>query len=163
MGVSVAKHRQEILKLARKKKWHPIAWLMLAIKQAWQACTLIRRESTALTVTPVRNNSLRWKVAMLQRNKRTRAAPSECGAIRHDNNSPVPVAKHSMLMLTNGIPDTVSHNSDSSWVESESNAVTNQWNSSFSSMAVNLIEGEYWSSSTHEIQWDTMFQNLQPT
>ncbi|KAK4410629.1 hypothetical protein Sango_0135900 [Sesamum angolense] len=125
MGVSIAKHRLEILKLARKRE-------------------------KPLSVVPTRNHSLRWKVAMLQRNK--------------------------SLMLTNGSPVGGSQSSgstkSSSWIESEANAESghitqdapaNAWNSSFSSTVVHSLEGEYWSSSTEEIKWDSMFQNLKPT
>ncbi|KAL0429762.1 UNVERIFIED_CONTAM: hypothetical protein Sradi_0602200 [Sesamum radiatum] len=159
MGVSIAKHRLEILKLARKEKSRsikPVLWFVFAIKQtknylAKHIHALVHRENSTLSVVPTRNHSLRWKVAMLQRNKRS-------------------------LMLTNGSPVGGSQSSgsskSSSWIESEANAESghitrgapaNTWNSSFSSTVVHSLEGEYWSSSTEEIKWDSMFQNLKPT
>ncbi|KAI3463436.1 hypothetical protein Pfo_020099 [Paulownia fortunei] len=186
MGITIAKHRLEILKLAREKKGrsiHPVLWFMFAVKQtknylAKHIQALVHRENSALSLRPKRNHSLRWKVAMLQRNKRlSLRAPSakpEWPMIRSD--SPRFVSGHRMLMLTNGSPMADSQSSgstqSSSWAESEANAesghitrdaLANPWNSSFSRTTVHSLEGEHWSSSTEEIKWDSMFQNLKPT
>ncbi|KAL0463950.1 UNVERIFIED_CONTAM: hypothetical protein Slati_0282600 [Sesamum latifolium] len=184
MGVSIAKHRLEILKLARKGRTRsikPVLWFTFAIKQtknylAKHIHALVHRENSTLSVVPTRNHSLRWKVAMLQRNKRLRVIPAKPAWPMLRNDSPIFVSGNRSLMLTNGSPVGGSQSSgstkSSSWNESEANAESghitqdapaNTWNSSFSSTVVHSLEGEYWSSSTEEIKWDSMFQNLKPT
>ncbi|KAL0380373.1 UNVERIFIED_CONTAM: hypothetical protein Sangu_0101600 [Sesamum angustifolium] len=184
MGVSIAKHRLEILKLVRKEKSisiKPVLWFVFAIKQtknylAKHIHALVHRETSALSVVPTRNHSLRWKVAMLQRNKRLRVIPAKPAWPMLRNDNPIFVSGNKSLMLTNGSPVGGSQSSgstkSSSWIESEANAESghitqdapaNAWNSSFSSTVVHSLEGEYWSSSTEEIKWDSMFQNLKPT
>lgn len=181
MGISIAKHRLEILKLARKKKKeggksiHPIVWFMFAFNRtknyvAKQIRAFKHNESSSLSVVPKRNHSLRWKVAMLQRNKRLRPMLG--------NDGPRYVSEPGILMLTNGSPAEGSRSSGSTrssvWVESEANAesghfttmdeaVANPWNSSFSRTTNLSPDREYWSSSTEEIKWDSMFKNLKPT
>ncbi|XP_051119623.1 uncharacterized protein LOC127243581 [Andrographis paniculata] len=182
MGVKVAKHRLEILKLAREENGgggrnvRLILWLVLAIKQARKYLArhvraLVHREkSSALSVVPPRNHSLRWKVAMVQRNKRLRASESPMTR----SGSPLSVPSHGMLMLTEGSHVGDSRNSDSTqsltWVETEGNVepgfvrkdvLTNlASNSSFSSSVIHSLDGEYWSE---EIKWDAMFQDMKPT
>ncbi|KAH6771906.1 hypothetical protein C2S51_010310 [Perilla frutescens var. frutescens] len=178
MGVSIAKHRLEILKLARKKKGkkssiHPVLWLMFAVKQTKnyvvkRVQALVHHESSPLSVVPTRNHSLRWKVAMLQRNSRLRKP--EWPMLGYDGPRLVP--DHGIMMLTNGSPGSGS-TEGSIWVESEANAesghittteaVANTRDSSFSGTMIHSPDMEYWSSSTEEIKWDSMFKNLKPT
>ncbi|KAG8388256.1 hypothetical protein BUALT_Bualt02G0106800 [Buddleja alternifolia] len=181
MGISIAKHRVEILKLARKHhgtRTHPISWFLFAIKQTKNYLikhiqSFVHRENSSHnSLVPKRNHSLRWKVAMLQRSKRSRSSKQEWRL--------KPRNDHKILMITNGSPESFRGNSvissssrTSSWVETESNVesgrmtreamANNPLNSSFSSTMVQTLEGEYWSSSTEEIKWDSMFQNLKPT
>ncbi|XP_047942119.1 uncharacterized protein LOC125189000 [Salvia hispanica] len=186
MGVSIAKHRLEILKLARKNKGmrtiHPILWLMFAVKQTRKYVVkhiqaLLHHQRSPLLVVPSRNHSLRWKVSMLQRNKRLRAPLGEAEWPRIGSDSPRFVSVPGILMLTNGSPMAGSQSSGSTqssiWVESEANAesghittaeaLANPWNSSFSRTSIHSPDMDYWSSSTVEIKWDSMFKNLKPT
>ncbi|EYU24626.1 hypothetical protein ABFS82_04G107900 [Erythranthe guttata] len=178
MGISTAKHRLEILKLASsstkkinrgRKIADPVLWFVFAMKRTKNyvsgrihaLLTARRRESSnpALSVVPpMRCHSLRWKVAMLQRSKRV--------AVKANNNNKqreLPVSRNDrsprfvvdgdcgILMLTNGgDPQSPDSSPSSRWAGSEGLA-NNAWNSSFS-------------SSTEEIiKWDSMFQNLKPT
>ncbi|XP_057787880.1 uncharacterized protein LOC131005091 [Salvia miltiorrhiza] len=186
MGVSIAKHRLEILKLARKKKGrrsiYPVLWFMLAIKQTKNYVVkhiqaLLHHDRLPLSVVPSRNHSLRWKVSMLQRNKRLRAPPGKTEWPVIGSDGPSFVSDPGILMLTNGSPMEGSRSSGSSqssiWVESEANAesghittaeaLANPWNSSFSRTTIHSPDRDYWSSSTEEIKWDSMFKNLKPT
>lgn len=77
MGISVAKHRLEILKLARKEKRrgiHHISRLISMIKRTNKIFgnyirKWVHHEDSALTVVPKCSYSSRWKAAMLKRNK----------------------------------------------------------------------------------------------
>lgn len=146
MGISIAKHRLEILKLARKEKGaspHPMTRVLVAIKRtkrclakyirAWS-----RREESALVVVPRPGYATRWRGAMLKRNKK------------------LMMANQGRLLLTNGSPVVVS----------------GPRLDSFSSPVVYDLHKEakmdgdddgYWSTGVEEIRWDTMFQNLKPT
>lgn len=190
MGVSIAKHRLEILKLARKKKKKkkkkgmrrsilPVLWLVFAVKQTKNYVVkhiqaLVHHERSPLSVVPSRNHSLRWKVSMLQRNKRLMAHPGKTEWPVIGNDGPRLVSDSGILMLTNGSPSRSSGSSQSSiWVESEANAesghlptveaLANPWNNSFSRTTILSPDMDYWSSSTEEIKWDSMFKNLKPT
>ncbi|KAL1554130.1 hypothetical protein AAHA92_14724 [Salvia divinorum] len=183
MGVSIAKHRLEILKLARKNKTiHPLLWLMFALKQTRNYVVkhiqaLVHHQPSPLLVVPARNHSLRWKVSMLQRNKRLRAPPGEAEWPVIGSDGPRFVSDPGILMLTNGSPMAGSRSSGSTqssiWVESEANAesahittaeaLANPWNSSFSRTTIHSPDMDYWSSSTEEVKWDSMFKNLKPT
>lgn len=172
MGVSVAKHRLEILKLARKNKGsgvHPVLWLMFVLKRTKNYVrkhiqTLVHRESARLSVVPKRHHSLRWKVAMLQRNKRAGPQTGKVEWPMLGHGSPVFVSGDGVLMLTNGSPMVDSRSSGSTqsscWVDSEGNGDELR---RFSRATTRSPEGEYWSSSAEEIKWDSMFKNLNPT
>ncbi|KAA8540520.1 hypothetical protein F0562_024561 [Nyssa sinensis] len=99
MGISIAKHRLEILKLARKEKGggspHPMSRLIVAIKRTKRSLakyirTWVHRDDSALVIVPKRSYSSRWKGAMLRRNKK------------------LLMAKQGRLLLTNGSPMVVS-------------------------------------------------------
>ncbi|KAF8407185.1 hypothetical protein HHK36_006311 [Tetracentron sinense] len=146
MGISIAKHRLEILKLARKEKGgssRPVSRLLAAIKKTKRCFaryirTWVHREDSALVVMPKPSNSKRWKGDMLKRNKNLR------------------MLKQERLMITNGSPKVAGPPVDP--------------------MVYNIGYGEkvddgddddddtYWSSTGVEnIRWDTMFQDLKPT
>ena len=159
MGISIAKHRLEILKLVRKErgeKAHAISRLLIAIKRTKKSFakyirTWVRREeeSSALVVVPRPGYGSRWRGAMLKRNKK------------------MAMATQGMLMLTHGSPKAVS--------------VSKRRVDSFSSTPVvysvpreEKIDGDgdgdgygeddgHWSTVVEEIRWDTMFQDLKPT
>lgn len=148
MGISIAKHRLEILKLARKEIGagpHPMARVLVAIKRTKRSLakylrTWVRREESALVVVPRPGYGTRWRGAMLKRNKK------------------LMMAKQGRLLLTNG---TFS-----------SPMISGARLDSFSSPVIydlhkeEKMEGDddgYWSTGVEEIRWDTMFQNLKPT
>lgn len=144
MGISIAKHRLEILKLARKEKGggsrRPMSRLLIAIKQTKKClATYIRRwvhrEESALVVVPRASYGSKWKGAMLKRNKKLMLANQE------------------RLMLTNGSSPMV--------------FATPRFDSFLSPMVNEekmKDEGDdYWLTGVEEIKWDAMFQDLKPT
>lgn len=162
MGISIAKHRLEILKLARKEKAssngpHPMTRLMVAIKRTKRSLaryirTWVHRDGddTALVLVPRRSYSSRWRGSMVKRNKR------------------LMVAKQGRLLLTNG-------SSSSPMVMYSGGGASARVNSFSSPVVYDLVTDEkmegyddeeedgYWSTGVEEIRWDTMFQNLKPT
>ncbi|XP_008775756.1 uncharacterized protein LOC103696034 [Phoenix dactylifera] len=144
MGISIAKHRLEILKLAKKSNSpQPVARLLTAMKKTTKFLakyihSLVRRENSAIVVVPRPSyGGARWKGTMLKRNKR------------------LALLKQGRLMLTEG-----------SVKVARPNSVTH----SASPVAYNNREGEKggdkdgcWGSSTEAIRWDSMFQDLKPT
>ncbi|KAL3618384.1 hypothetical protein CASFOL_038705 [Castilleja foliolosa] len=176
MGISTAKHRLEILKLATAEKRNrraivkPVSWFKFAIKQTKtyltkKIDTLVhhhrrRQENsimTSLVPGAVRNHSLRWKVSMLQRNNRVRTTLAKPYWL--DSPPRFVSTNNEIVMLKNGSPGPSSGSSPSSdWAESEANPESaNPGNSSFSRTTVRSA------SSTEEIKWDSMFKNLKPT
>ncbi|KAI3455278.1 hypothetical protein Pfo_011941 [Paulownia fortunei] len=150
MGISIAKHRLEILKLARKEKGsfrHPMSGILIAIKRTKRCFskylrTLIHREESALALVPRRSNSARWKNALVKRNKRLMV-------VNKQNRAP--------LLLTNGSPMYF----PSSRINSFPSPLVHELERDDQKMEGDY--DEYWSSAVEEIRWDTMFQNLKPT
>ena len=105
MGISIAKHRLEILKLARKEKGRTplraVGMFVVAVKKtkrclanyirSWNHC-----ENSALVVVPTKPSSagLRttWKSAMMKRNKKLTLSMS------------MPLPKQERFLLTHGSP-----------------------------------------------------------
>ncbi|KAF3525598.1 hypothetical protein F2Q69_00049884 [Brassica cretica] len=148
MGISIAKHRLEILKLARRdKKASPltarsISRVLIAIRKTGKCFSeyvraWIRREesSRALVVVPRSSGNGRWKGALMKRKKRS-VTPS--------NGNGGGLGKEERLMLTNGTPCRFE---------------------SFSSSTVldYGLKEEKDCDVEEEIKWDSMFQNLKPT
>ncbi|KAI3785995.1 hypothetical protein L1987_45121 [Smallanthus sonchifolius] len=142
MGISIAKHRLEILKLARKQKGshgsHPISKLMIAIKKTKRTLasyirTWVHQDDSSLVLVSKSYGSGR-KGNMLRRNKRfvtfKQATPT--------------------LLLTNGY-----HNSDSVKYDQEKKDGGDRDDHG----RIDKEEG----GGVKEIKWDTMFQNLKPT
>ncbi|GMH03614.1 hypothetical protein Nepgr_005453 [Nepenthes gracilis] len=150
MGISIAKHRLEILKLARKKGRgggpHPVAGLIIAIKKTKKSlakciASWVCREDQALVVVPRRSYSSRWKTSVLKRNKNSM------------------MRKEERLMLTNG---------------SDPLLISTPVLESFSSPLVYDLQTKeklkgsdhdngHWTPAVEEIKWDAMFQDLKPT
>ncbi|KAF9685073.1 hypothetical protein SADUNF_Sadunf03G0016400 [Salix dunnii] len=92
MGISIAKHRLEILKLARKDRGaspHAMARVLVAIKRTKRSLakyvrTWVHSKESALVLVPRPGYGTRWRGAMLKRNKK------------------LMMAKQSRLLLTNG-------------------------------------------------------------
>ncbi|KAJ0006722.1 hypothetical protein Pint_30213 [Pistacia integerrima] len=95
MGISIAKHRLEILKLARKEKGattpRPVSRLLFAIKRTKRSLAKYLRtwvHGEASSSSPA-GYATRWRGAMLKRNKK------------------LIMAKQGRLLLTNGSPTPV--------------------------------------------------------
>lgn len=148
MGISIAKHRLEILKLAREEKGaapRPMARVLIAIKRtkrclakyirAWSS-----RDGSSLVVVPSpAGYATRWRGAMLKRNKK------------------LMMAKQGKLLLTNGSPMVVSGPKRLGIFSSPV---------MYDLHKEEKMDGDddgYWSTGVEEIRWDTMFQNLKPT
>ncbi|KAE9600537.1 hypothetical protein Lal_00045812 [Lupinus albus] len=150
MGISIAKHRLEILKFARKHKGkcpHIVARLMVAIKRTRKRFadyfrTMTRREeSEALVMVPPTPRpsgfGTRWKSAVMKRNKK------------------LMVAKQERLFLTNATsPNTVV-----SALDDCSSLVMYHFQKE---EKIDENDEGYWSAAVEEIKWDTMFQDLKP-
>lgn len=148
MGISIAKHRLEILKLARKEKGtglRPITRLFVALKRtkknlAKYIQTWVHREESALVVVPRPSYGTRFRGAMLKRNKKLMMAN-----------------QGNRLLLTNGSPVVVS----GPRLESFSSPLV------YDLHKEEKVEGGdddgYWSTGVEDIRWDTMFQDLKPT
>ncbi|CAH8356164.1 unnamed protein product [Eruca vesicaria subsp. sativa] len=146
MGISIAKHRLEILKLARRnKKPSPltarsVSRVLIAIRKTGKCFSeyvraWIRREesSRALVVVPRSNGNGRWKGGLMKRSKRS-VTPSNGNG-----------GKEERLLLTNGTPCRLESFSSSAGLE------------------YGLREEEKGCDVDEEIKWDSMFQNLKPT
>ncbi|XP_050382846.1 uncharacterized protein LOC126799648 [Argentina anserina] len=163
MGISIAKHRLEILKLARKEKGRlasstprPMTRLIVAIKKTKRCFaefvrTWTRRseDSSALALVPRPSKyRARFRGAMMKRSKN-----KKLGATKQ--------VQGTRLLLTNGTaassPVVVSGQSYGDGLSSP--------------MVYDLRKEEkmdaddeaYWSTGVEEIKWDTMFQDLKPT
>lgn len=155
MGISIAKHRLEILKLAKKERISnnnnnfPISRLIISIKRTKKAIvefiqTLACRDESALVLASKKSYSSSWGGAMSKRNSRRQVSNT---------------GKQERLLLTNG-----DHNTPLEIVNSRIH--------SFSSPRVYDVRGydkmdgyddPYWSAPVEEIKWDSMFQDLKPT
>ncbi|KAL5056820.1 hypothetical protein RYX36_028424 [Vicia faba] len=150
LGISIAKHRLEILKLAKKDKRkfpHTVAKFVAAIKKYVRSLT--HTEESALVVVPTTRSSggfgRRWKSGIMKRNKK------------------YVVAKQEKLFLTNGVVPVPALSGDLD---------------GFASPVVHHFQKEqrvdgggdgggvggdgYWSAAVEEIKWDTMFKDLKP-
>lgn len=178
MGISVAKHRLEILKLARKGKQRitrlrPIIWFLIAIKQTKKyLAKRIRQDDSALSIVPAqRSYSSRWKAAaMLKSNKKFMAAAAAKqgssrsmltyggGIIGYNDDITQPVESGlTILMLTNGSPTMESPYLTYSF--SSPNCLELSRNDK-----VDRADGEEdLANSIESMRWESMFQDLKPT
>ncbi|KAL6563149.1 hypothetical protein OROHE_005736 [Orobanche hederae] len=191
MGISIAKHRLEILKLAtkeeKKKNKRALMRSVLSFKFtitqtknyiAKKIETFVHvhfhdRGNSALRLTshPKRNQSLRWKVAMLQRNKKVRTSLAKPNwpliVLRNDDNDDshrFVSGNNEITVLAKESPtggDYRSSGSDRSSTLVETG--TKAESGSYTRTTVRSAEGENWSSSREEIKWGSMFKNLKPT
>ncbi|KAL3721122.1 hypothetical protein ACJRO7_005875 [Eucalyptus globulus] len=144
MGISIAKHRLEILKLARKEKGsssrfspRSISRFLVAIKRTKRYLTKyvrtwVHQEKSALVVVPRPPYSSNWRGAMLKRNRKLTPATSN--------------SKSPRLLLTNG---SASIDYPVVYALSKEDKAD--------------VDDGYWSNGVEEIRWDTMFQDLKPT
>ncbi|CAI9113924.1 OLC1v1014629C1 [Oldenlandia corymbosa var. corymbosa] len=169
MGICVAKHRLEILKLARKEKHRglfPVFWLQIAIKQAKNYvakhnCVHIGRDHLNRTsaMMPRLNYSTRWKTSMLKRNTKRLITATKQQIVGQKQSSttkgnldstPVIASKQEVLMLTNGSPLDSSSSSDTDSSSPDSHEEIPKIRK------VNLPIEE-------DLRWEMMFQQLKPT
>ncbi|CAI9786942.1 unnamed protein product [Fraxinus pennsylvanica] len=154
MGISIAKHRLEILKLARKEKDsvpHPMSRLFIAIKRTkrwfskyFHART--RREDSSLALVPRHGHRSGWNYDMVKRNKRLVVTKQ---------------SRETPLLLTNGSP-MLMHNSQTNSLSSPLYMMSHDLHKDDQKMHHQDYE-EYWSSAVEDKRWDTMFHNLKPT
>ncbi|KAK0596393.1 hypothetical protein LWI29_015294 [Acer saccharum] len=161
MGISIAKHRLEILKLARKNKLGPrptMSRLLFAIKRSKRSLAKCLRNwihpqesSSALVVVPRSTTGSRWRGAMLKRNKKLMMANTH--HYSYNNKQP-------RLLLTNSrsISGPIRIESFSSPVVCDYNQKDHE-----ETMEGDDDDDGYWSTGVEEIRWDTMFQDLKPT
>jgi hypothetical protein len=150
MGISIAKHRLEILKLARKEKGkspRAMARVLVAIKRTKRCLakyirTWIRSEESALVLLQRPGYGTRWRGTMLKRNKK------------------LMMSKQGRLLLTSGSFSNTPMISAGPTLDSFSSPVIYDLNKE--KLDQGGDEG-YWTTGVEEIRWDTMFQNLKPT
>ncbi|KAJ0755389.1 putative sterile alpha motif domain-containing protein [Helianthus annuus] len=165
MGISIAKHRLEILKLVRKQRGsnglHPISKLVIAIKRTKRSLGRCIRawmhpDDSSLVLVSKSYGSGYWKGNMLRRNKRL-------VTIKQATTTPT-------LLLTNGNY----HKSNSFKVNTfscpldydlEHDQDKKEGGDHDGHARFDEEEGGgYWAGGgVKEIKWDTMFQNLKPT
>ncbi|KAK7294054.1 hypothetical protein RJT34_16937 [Clitoria ternatea] len=160
MGISIAKHRLEILKLARRVKGkrpppRPVASLMVAIKRTKRCLTNYIRmfvrsceeESSALVVVPSSSSSLssrpRWKSSVMRRNKKLMGAKQERLLLTNGSSTVVPA----LPGLDGFTSPMVYHFHKEGKMERDYH---------------DDDDNRYWSSAVEEIRWDTMFKDLKP-
>ncbi|KAG9150914.1 hypothetical protein Leryth_003041 [Lithospermum erythrorhizon] len=177
MGISIAKHRLEILKMKIEKHnnmHHPIWWLILAMKQtkryvSKQVQELVKnRRDSSLSIVPKQSfqmHSARWKVAMLKRNKNYVTAKQENipSPIISYGSSPV-VQSKKILMLTNGSPLVEHHHSWNTYASSSPMVYDFGYYKKGGMMDDG--DGEYFETDVvpvEDIKWHAMFQDLKPT
>ncbi|KAK9066304.1 hypothetical protein SSX86_013625 [Deinandra increscens subsp. villosa] len=157
MGISIAKHRLEILKLARKQKGsngsHPISKLIFAINKNRRRLasfirTWVHRDDSSLVLVRRSYGSGR-KGSMLRRNRRLvtlKQAPPT-------------------LLLTNGCHKSNSFkvNGFSSPLAYDDQDQEKKDGGDRDSHECSNEEKSGGGGGVKEIKWDTMFQNLKPT
>ncbi|OIT34377.1 PREDICTED: uncharacterized protein LOC109244756 [Nicotiana attenuata] len=148
MGISIAKHRLEILKLVKKERGavpNSMSKFLLVMKRTKKRFSkyfrtwVLRRDESTLALVPRRSYSSRGKRTMLK--------------MKRNKSSVVAAPKQNTLLLTNGSPLFMS----SSRINSFSSPMVHDLRSD---EKMELDYGDYWTSS---IRWDSMFQNLKPT
>ncbi|XP_009600186.1 uncharacterized protein LOC107795815 [Nicotiana tabacum] len=147
MGISIAKHRLEILKLAKKERGavpNSMSKFLLVMKRTKKRFSkyfrtwVLRSDESALALVPRRSYSSRGKRTMLKMKR---------------NKSSVVAPKQNTLLLTNGSPIFM----PSSRINSFSSPMVHDLRGD---EKTELDYSDYWTSS---IRWDSMFQNLKPT
>lgn len=162
MGISIAKHRLEILKLATKNKRkspHTVAKFVAAIKRTKKYLsnyvrTLTHTEESALMVVPTRPNGgfgRRWKSAMMKRNTKFVVAKQEKMFLTNGNSSMPKSVVPALSGDLDGFSSPVVYHFQKEQKMDEDDGNNND----------NHDDG-YWSASVEEIKWDTMFKDLKP-
>ncbi|XP_004506965.1 uncharacterized protein [Cicer arietinum] len=157
MGISIAKHRLEILKLSRKEKGNkrqqrPMAKLIVAIKRTKRSlANYIRRT----LVTCEESNSALVVVP-------TSRASNYYGTTRSwkRSNKKMKVAKQERLLLTNGSPSPTIMPALA--LDSFSSPMVYHFHEGKIKRDGDDDDNGYWSAAVEDIRWDTMFHDLKP-
>ncbi|VVA95890.1 unnamed protein product [Arabis nemorensis] len=165
IGISIAKHRLEILKLARRdRKPSPltgrsISRVLIAIRKTGKCFSeyvraWIRREesssSRALVIVPSSSGNWRWRGSLLKRSKRYVMPSNGNGGFGGGG-------KEERLLLTNGTPTSRFDSFSNSMVSVSDYGLKEEKNCGDD-------DDGYWGKDVEEeIKWDSMFQNLKPT
>ncbi|XP_054782227.1 uncharacterized protein LOC129301095 [Prosopis cineraria] len=162
MGISIAKHRLEILKLAKKEKprsSNPVVSRLIGTIKKTKKClsnyihSLIHREKSALVVVPTKPTSdqeTRWKSSMVKRSRSKKL-------IVNSN------YKQERLLLTNGNSAVVPTLPVLDGFSISSPKVKNLQKEMKKADEDDDGDGDgYWSAALEEIRWDAMFQDLKP-
>ncbi|KAK2371613.1 sterile alpha motif (SAM) domain-containing protein [Trifolium repens] len=166
MGISIAKHRLEILKLAKKdkrKSQHPVAKFVAAIKKTKKSLanyvrTLTHTEESALVVMPTRQGDgfgRRWKSAMMKRNKKFVVAKQEKMFLKNGNSSMPSVVVPALSGDLDGFSSPVVYHFQKEQKMDGDDGGVHKDNDDDD-------DNGYWSAAVEEIKWDTMFKDLKP-
>ncbi|PNY06807.1 sterile alpha motif domain-containing protein [Trifolium pratense] len=167
MGISIAKHRLEILKLAKKdkrKSLHPVAKFVSAIKRTKKSLasyvrTLTHTEESALVVMPTRQGDgfgRRWKSAMMKRNKKFVVAKKEKMFLTNGNSSMPSVVVPALSGDLDGFSSPVVYHFQKEQKMDGDDGGRRKDNDDDDD------DNGYWSAAVEEIKWDTMFKDLKP-
>lgn len=176
MGISIAKHRLEILKLAKTSSgFHPMAELIKVVKKTKQTLvryvqTWVHRNDSAMVSVKRRSYSSRWKGAMVKRSNRLVMNKQGSGTLLISNGYR-PVVRASGGAKVNSFSSPVVYD----FRHDESKEKGSEYRDLYSDYDDDGGDGggygasrgggvEYWSDrGVEEIKWDAMFQNLKPT
>ncbi|XP_051135449.1 uncharacterized protein LOC127254401 [Andrographis paniculata] len=148
MGISIAKHRLEILKLAKKikvKKFPlPLSKILTAIRQTKKLVSKYVRKwahshESTLALVPKHNHSeILWQSDMVKRSKRVQVVRPR---LLITNGSPykAPSSPKKIDVFLDPFLDKIDHEGDGG------------------------AQNEFLSSTDEETRWDKMFDNLNPT
>ncbi|KAD4385952.1 hypothetical protein R6Q59_009749 [Mikania micrantha] len=177
MGISIAKHRLEILKLARKSSGlHPMARLMATVKKtkstlARYVHTWVHRNDSAMVRVQRRSYSSRWKESLVKRSANRLVKNKQGSATLLITNGYRPVVRSGGAKV-NSFSGSLVHDlrHDESKEEDGGNYRDNLYSDDEDGGGYGGGDGrgggvgEYWSGGgVEEIKWDAMFQNLKPT
>ncbi|XP_024977194.1 uncharacterized protein LOC112514814 [Cynara cardunculus var. scolymus] len=185
MGIAIAKHRLEILKLAKGSTGsHPMAKLIKAIKKTKTSLASYvrtwvdrRRDSAALVMVQKRRSySSRWKGTMLKRNNRlvtsstAKHGGSAATLLLTNGGHRRPMVGRSGGAKVNSFSSPLVYNLHRYHDDDEDKADDGGDHREINSFSDDDGGGSdgggggYWSSTGgEEIKWDAMFQNLKPT
>ncbi|KAM0010799.1 putative sterile alpha motif domain-containing protein [Helianthus debilis subsp. tardiflorus] len=177
MGISIAKHRLEILKLARKSSGlHPMARLIATVKKTKRALaqhvhTWLHRNDSALVLVKKRSYSSRWKGALVKRSNRLVMSKQGSGTLLISNGYRPVVRAGSAKVNSFSGSLVYDHRHDES-KEDDGKYRDNVYSDDEVNGGYGDGDGgsdggdEYWAGCggvDQEIKWDAMFQNLKPT
>ncbi|KAM0943479.1 putative sterile alpha motif/pointed domain superfamily [Dioscorea sansibarensis] len=156
MGITIAKHRLEIIKLSKKHRKvfyyspFPVNRLLSAVDKTKNCFTkyvlrlFVHRNSSAIVVVPRSSLGDRWKGAALKRSKKMMVV-NQGSFLLTDGRSPVVMPSFFYGDKTN----SVDNNGGVAVVGEQEDGDD---------------DGDgYWGGDAEKVRWDTMFQDLKPT